>query len=81
LPALGNAAVAGLTDRGPQPVEELEAREALAVLLARLPDERLRRVVAMRAGGASVAEVARQENVCVQRIRQLLERARGLLLR
>jgi hypothetical protein len=49
-------------------------------LLDRLPSERLRRVVAMRASGLSVAEVALAEGVCRQRIQQLLERARAVLL-
>jgi hypothetical protein len=66
--------------RGPGPVEQLEAAELLPSLLARLPDERLRRVVAMRAAGASVAEVAAAEGVCRQRIQHLLLKARGLLL-
>jgi DNA-directed RNA polymerase specialized sigma24 family protein len=68
-----------LASRGPGPDAEAEAAELLPALLARLP-ERLRRVVALRAAGLSVAEVARRENVCVRRVRQLLLRARAVLL-
>jgi hypothetical protein len=79
LHALGDAAA--LADRNPGPVEQAEAGELLEGLLRRLPDDRLRRIVAMRAAGLSVAEVARAEGVCVQRIRHLLLKARVLLAR
>jgi DNA-directed RNA polymerase specialized sigma24 family protein len=69
-----------LASRAPGPYDEAEANDTLASLLARLPAGRVRRVVRLRAQGLSVAEVARREGVCVQRIRQLLLQARQLLL-
>ena len=71
---------AALAGRGPGPVEQLEAGEFLPALLARLSDERLRRVVRLRAEGLSTAEVAAREGCCVQRVQQLLQEARLVLI-
>jgi RNA polymerase sigma factor (sigma-70 family) len=71
---------AALAARGPGPVEELEAREALQALLARLPGERLRQVVYLRAEGLAVREVAERVGLSRQRVEQLLQEARAVLL-
>jgi RNA polymerase sigma factor (sigma-70 family) len=68
-----------LAARGPSPAEEAEANEALDGLLARLPDERLRLIVRLRAEGLSVREVARRINLSRQRVEELLLRARRLV--
>jgi hypothetical protein len=64
---------------GPGPVEELETREFLAGLLANLPDDRLRRIVNLRAEGLTMAEVAARVRLSRQRVEQLLQRARRLV--
>jgi DNA-directed RNA polymerase specialized sigma24 family protein len=71
---------AALASRGPGPDAEALARDELAALLARLPTDRLRRVVRMRAAGASTAEVAAALGCCRQRVEQLLQQARAVLL-
>jgi DNA-directed RNA polymerase specialized sigma24 family protein len=68
-------------DRAPGPVEELEAAELLPSLLARLPDERLRRIVRLRAEGLAVREVAGRVGLSRQRVEQMLQQARALLAR
>jgi hypothetical protein len=59
---------AALAARGPGPDEQLEAAELLPALLARLPDERLRQVVRLRAEGLAVREVAGRVGLSRQRI-------------
>jgi DNA-directed RNA polymerase specialized sigma24 family protein len=68
-----------LAARDPGPEAEAQAHELLPDLLSRLPDERLWRICVLRARGASVAEVAVAEGICVQRVRKLLLRARRLV--
>jgi DNA-directed RNA polymerase specialized sigma24 family protein len=60
-------------------VEELEARELLAGLLAGLPDDRLRRIVSLRAEGLTMREVAARVGLSRQRVEQLLQEARRLV--
>jgi DNA-directed RNA polymerase specialized sigma24 family protein len=61
------------------PAEELETREFLADLVARTPDERLRRIILLRAEGLTMAEVAVRVGLSRQRVEQLLQRARLLV--
>jgi RNA polymerase sigma factor (sigma-70 family) len=79
LQTLG-AAEAALAGRGPGPAEQAEANELLAVLLARLPGDRMRQAVRLKAEGLSTAETAAALGVCRQRVQQLLLRARAVLL-
>jgi DNA-directed RNA polymerase specialized sigma24 family protein len=79
LQTLGDAGSA-LADRGPGPVEQAEAAELLEALLARLPGDRMRQAVRLKAAGLSTAEAAAALGVCRQRVEQLLERARAVLL-
>jgi DNA-directed RNA polymerase specialized sigma24 family protein len=66
---------------GPGPAEEAEGREALQNLLARLPSERMRQAVRLRAEGLTVREAAARMRCCRQRVESLLQKARRLVCR
>jgi DNA-directed RNA polymerase specialized sigma24 family protein len=70
----------GLAAGGLGPEDEAVARDELQALLARLPGERLRQVVRLKAEGLSTAEVAGRLNCCRQRVQQMLQEARAVLL-
>jgi len=70
---------AALAAANPSPLEELEGREAVAALLARLPNERLRLVVLLRAQGWTNAQIAARLGRSRSRVEQLLQEARRLV--
>jgi DNA-directed RNA polymerase specialized sigma24 family protein len=80
LRVLGDAAEAALASCGPGPDAEAEAAELLPALLARLPGGRVRQAVRLKAAGLSTAEAAAALGVSRQRVKQLLLKARAVLL-